>query len=55
VHVVSPKGEVKFWLEPEVNLAKNYRFKANELNEIKKLIKEHYEEIIKAWEEHFNG
>jgi len=26
VHVVSDEGEAKFWLEPEIELAKNYNY-----------------------------
>ncbi len=29
VHVISTDGEAKYWLEPEITLAKNYRHSKN--------------------------
>ena len=55
IHVFSAEGESKFWLEPEVKLAKNYRHSNKSLGEIKDLIKEHYDELINAWEKHFGN
>ena len=31
VHVVSGDGEAKFWLKPEIELARNYRFSRKQL------------------------
>jgi hypothetical protein len=53
IHIQSQKGEAKFWLEPQIELAKNYKLSRKELGEIEKIIEEHYKEFIKAWEEHF--
>lgn len=53
VHVFSEEGEAKFWLEPKIELAKNYRYSSKRLKNIEKLIEEHYHEIVSAWEEHF--
>jgi glutamyl-tRNA reductase len=36
-------------------LANNYKLSRRELNEIEKIIEEHYEEFIKAWEKHFGN
>jgi len=55
IHIQSQNGEAKFWLEPQIELAKNYKFSKKELNEIKKIIKEHYKDFIKAWEVHFGS
>ena len=55
VHVISGDGEAKFWLEPEIELAKNYRFSRKKLKEIESLIEVHYNELIRAWEKHFPG
>jgi hypothetical protein len=38
-----------------IELAKNYKLSRKELNEIEKIIEEHYEDFIKAWEEHFGN
>jgi hypothetical protein len=55
VHVVSSDGEAKFWLEPELQLAKNYRYNRQQLKEIEFLIEDHYHDIIRAWQDHFCG
>ncbi len=36
VHVYCGDGEAKFWLEPEIELAKNYRLSKLQLREIEK-------------------
>ena len=53
IHIISQDGEAKFWLEPEIELAKNFKFKRSELKEIEKLIEDNYDKIIRAWEEYF--
>jgi len=55
IHVTSPDGEAKFWITPEVSLAKNYGFSENQITELKKLIEEHKNDITNAWREHFGG
>ena len=55
VHIHSEHGEAKFWLDPQIELAKNYKLSRKELNEVEKIIEEHYEEFVKAWEEHFEN
>ena len=53
MHVISEDGEAKFWLEPEIELAKNYRFSRKKLKEIESLIEVHYNELNYAWQKHF--
>jgi len=55
VHVISGDGEAKFWLEPEIELAKNFRYNRKQIKEIEILIEEHYDELISAWREHFGS
>lgn len=55
VHVVSDDGEAKFWLKPELELAKNYRYSRHQLKEIEAIIKEHYNDLINAWYKHFKS
>ena len=55
VHVISGDGEAKFWLEPELQLSKTYRYSRQQLKEIESLIEEHYHELIDAWHSHFGG
>ena len=53
VHVYSGDGEVKYWLEPEIELARNHRLSRVQLKQIEQLIEEHYDELTNAWREHF--
>ncbi len=53
VHVISGDGEAKYWLEPEIELAKNYRYTRKQLKLIESLIEDRYNEITKAWQKHF--
>ncbi|MGB5409635.1 MAG: DUF4160 domain-containing protein [Thiogranum sp.] len=55
VHVVSGDGEVKFWLQPEIELAKNSSYSRRQLKEIETLIEVHYNELISAWQKHFRN
>jgi hypothetical protein len=45
VHVHCEDGEAKFWLEPDVGLAKNYGLSAVQIGEIVKVLKERKDEI----------
>ncbi len=54
VHVLSGDGEAKFWLEPEIELAKNYRYSRKQLKEIESIIEVHYNELTSAWQKYFN-
>jgi hypothetical protein len=55
VHVASPDGEAKFWLEPILSLATHTGVTARELKNMQRLVEEHHEEIIRAWRAHFGG
>lgn len=55
VHVVSSDSEAKFWLEPKIELVKNYRYPIHQLREIELLVEIHYDELITAWKQHFGG
>lgn len=54
VHVASGDGEAKFWLEPTIELANSYRCSRKQLKEIESLLEAHYNELISAWQKHFN-
>ncbi|MCR5046209.1 MAG: DUF4160 domain-containing protein, partial [Treponema sp.] len=49
VHVSTPNGEAKIWLEPEITVAKKINLSDNELNEIVRTTIERKEELIGAW------
>ena len=53
VHVQGPEGEAKFWMEPRIELARNYQLSEKDLGTIRKLIERHEEEIRDAWNRHF--
>lgn len=42
VHVVSVDGEATFWLEPEIELAKNHRYSRSQLKQIESLVEVRY-------------
>ena len=53
VHVFSPEGEAKFWLEPQIELALSKRLKAVELTELQRIIEERQDEIRQHWRQRF--
>ncbi|WP_232420291.1 DUF4160 domain-containing protein [Nitrosococcus watsonii] len=52
---MSGDGEAKFWLEPGLQLARNYRYTRQQLKEIESLIEDHYNELVRAWKHHFGS
>jgi len=54
VYVQCENGEAKFWIEPSIELARNYRLSDRQIREVAKIITEHIEEIKDAWNKHFN-
>lgn len=55
IHVQSAEGEVKFWIEPAIELAKSYGLSDQQVNRVKKLIIEREQEIRDAWNKHFTS
>lgn len=53
VHVHATTGEAKFWLEPRIELARNYGLSMRQVNAALRLIQEHEDDIRKAWKTHF--
>ena len=53
IHVQSPDGEAKFWIEPEIELARNYQLTAQDLSRVLQLVIDHEQEIRDAWNRHF--
>jgi Domain of unknown function (DUF4160) len=53
VHVQARAGEAKFWLDPAVDLAKNYGLSEKQLRDARKILEEHEDEIRSAWKKHF--
>ncbi len=55
VHITCPAGEAKYWLEPEIELAKNHKLTRVQLKEIESVIEVHYNEFKSAWKKHLLG
>jgi hypothetical protein len=54
IHVSSPDGEAKFWIQPVVALADYQCFSDRQLREIQRVVETHASEITKAWKKHFS-
>lgn len=54
VHISSPDGEAKFWIEPVVALADFSGYSQRQLKELVKVVESHAKEISKAWKQHFS-
>ena len=55
VHAIGPDGEAKFWLEPEIAVARNHGLSERKIREALRLVAEHEDEIRTAWREHFGA
>jgi Domain of unknown function (DUF4160) len=55
VHVHTESGEAKFWLEPEIELTKNYHPTRSQLREIENITDAHYDEFRNNWNAHFKS
>ena len=54
VHVKAGDDEAKFWLKP-VLLAANYGFNGRQLSRIQRLVEEHRNELLEAWNEYWSA
>ena len=54
IHVVCGNGKAKFWIEPEIDLAMSSGLSTKELSIIERIVKEHQNEIKRAWQKHFS-
>ena len=55
VHVHCVEGEVKFWLEPCIEVAHNGGLKERQLRAAQALVEAHVDEIRHAWQQHFGA
>jgi hypothetical protein len=55
IHVISPDGEAKFWIEPEIELVKSIGFNQKQLKLLESIIKENSDEIRSSWRRHFGS
>jgi Domain of unknown function (DUF4160) len=54
IHVERDKDIAKFWLDP-VRLQNSGGFSRTELNRIQKLVEENVTDLVRSWNEYFNG
>jgi len=54
IHVIKGECVAKFWLDPEVSVAKSYGMKSSELAMLSKVVKERVDLFKEAWNEYFD-
>lgn len=54
IHILSPDGEAKFWIEPVVALADYSGYSDRQIRELAKVVEKNAKEITKAWKKHFS-
>jgi len=55
VPVSHPDGEAKFWISPAVELARNIGLSSTRIKEAERLVETRQQEIIDAWNNHFDS
>jgi Domain of unknown function (DUF4160) len=55
VHVQSADGEAKFWIEPQIELARRHGLGDQDVSRALQLVVEHEQEIRDAWHRHFGN
>jgi hypothetical protein len=53
VHIQTPDGFAKFWLEPVIALDSYHNLNPKTLRKIEESVREHEDEIIAEWNRHF--
>jgi hypothetical protein len=54
VHVERDRDIAKFWLDP-VRLQISGGYSRNEISRIERLVEENSEDLLRRWDEYFNG
>ena len=54
VHVIRDRAASKFWLDP-VAYAKSGGFRQSELRRIQRMVAEHQNHLLEAWNDYFNA
>lgn len=55
IHVTSPDGEAKFWIEPQIEMTRSHGLSDRDLVQIEAMVKNHEQEIRDAWARHFES
>lgn len=53
IHIRKGGSEAKFWLKPQVQLARNDGFDALTLRKIAAMVKNHQTQLLRAWNDYF--
>ena len=53
IHVMTPDGTAKFWLEPIVALADYHKLSPKELRRLEEIVRDRQDDFIQAWRKHF--
>ncbi|MCC5992878.1 MAG: DUF4160 domain-containing protein [Rhodobacteraceae bacterium] len=53
VHAMGNGGEAKFWLRPEVTVARSARLDARRLRRLTRIVEARREQIERAWHDYF--
>lgn len=54
IHIERDNNKAKFWLEP-ARLQNSGGFSRTEINRVEKLVEESQEDLLRSWNEYFNG
>jgi len=54
IHIERDNHTAKFWLDP-VRIQNSGGFSRNEIRRIQKLVEENREDLLRSWDEYFNG
>ncbi len=52
VHVRHEQNMAKLWLDEDASLAQNDGFDGRELRQIRRLVKQHRQDLLRAWSKH---
>lgn len=55
IHVSHPDGEAKFWLKPDIELARNIGLSPSKIKDAERIVEAHQQEINNAWNNHFGS
>ncbi len=54
VHVERDRQTAKFWLDP-VRLQQSRGFSGAEINRVRQVVEEHRDDLLRSWDEYFEG
>lgn len=54
VHIERDNNTAKFWLDP-VRLQNSGGFARTEINRMQRLVENHREDLLRSWNDYFNG